>query len=1068
MSPDLLVNELLSLNHAQRVGRLVEVGTQSRTDPELAAILTRWEQGDWQERQWALTACWGSRDTDRLARMVSDPSRILANLAIRLLAQFASDDLAVRTLGTLTGRRRRRLLLGLRCRQRFAPVSAFVQQLQAQGDPDARRYHGLVSGQASAASGGPLDRVSWQRRAKDRPQETADLLVKTLNALRQPDGLLAQAALAALTPLSVTHPDLALDVIRALSRFQALGQLPLLPLLSRRPAVIADLVLASPSTVALDFGLVARRLDLSRLLLLLERRPGNLSRPEHWLRELTPADRVAVFERFGAGFRDADGCVAVALLALLPATLRIAEARRHLALPILATRPLVLAGYLAFLPWDEAWSQLEGFLQHPEAEMRGAGWQALTTAARYHGDHLGELLTQVRQRQHEQDPVRLLFLTGLADLPPQRWTAAHLSDLSGVVRDALDATDLSGASTHQLARLIWRLLPHQPAWAVEQLAVLFRERGAVFCLRLQDQLTDSDARRVEEALAPVYEDWGAKNRGGWLLWVANCLGCRLRVCPRLLAALRDLLKGDREFLAIPALELLRQYLPGPEFETLLTDLLKRDRGWAAVGSVFRHLYHRRQDLLQSFLDNPYIPGRLGKRDLLHYIPLTGHQRLTAPQQQTLGRTLSGLIRLPPGKRQPKDAWTVLLALDRISRVPAADHTRLLKLASDERPLVREAALRALGRLDTGEGLPTLLEALGDERARVAIYAVRTAFADLPAERVLTLLRDLSLRKVTVAKEALRLAGEFGGPSAFDWLEELAGKNLHRDVRIALLRALWDHLERPEAWSFLNQAASAPDGRLLAGVLRIPADNLSESARGRLIELLLGLTQHTEATVRLAALQRFASQPVPDPQGRLLDRALTLLASPLPDERSAAGQAVLATATAADSNRIAAAMTGLLPQRKPLTVWLVALAWATECNRERLAAVARASLAVLQTDPITICYQPALAVAADGLDGLRALAERLLAPRDYLDADALGSLDRAIEASMQRPDRVDLERLESEWAGSSEERLRRLAVTALRAAAQDGHGWTEARRARLERYRNDPARLVAAAAQFTFP
>ncbi len=585
--------------------------------------------------------------------------------------------------------------------------------------------------------------------------------------------------------------------------------------MERRPAAVADLVLASPSAVSIDLSRVAGRLGLDRLLALLESRPGTVPSPERWLNDLSPADRAALFERCGARFRDGEGCLAPTLLALLPATLRDREARRHLDLPVLATRPLLRAAYLAFLPWDESLSRLDGWLQHPEAEMRSAGWRALIELTRYHRERLGELLVLLRQRKHEQDPVRNAFLSELADLPPTRWQADHLPDLAGVIRDALDATDLSAGSTHHLARLLWRLLPHQPAWTAQQLAILFQERGPVFCLSLEHRLSDADVRNVEEALAPVYEEWHSANRGGWLLWVAGSLGRRLRACPRLLAALRELLKGDREILAIPALQLLHRHLPRAEYNVLLTDLLQRDRGWAAVAFVFRHLYSSRQDLLQPFLDQLYIPGRLGKRDLLHYIPLGGHQRLTAPQQQTLARTLATQTRLPRGKKMPKDSWTVLLAIDRLSRLPAGDPARLLALASDQRPLIRDAAVRALGRLDAGQGLTVLLEALGDERARVAIYALRTALSDLQAERVLELLRGVPLRKVTVAKEALRLAGEFGGPAAFSWLEELAGRNLHRDVRIALLRALWDHLERPAAWALLHQAGCRP-GRPTAG------------------------------------------------------------------------------------------------------------------------------------------------------------------------------------------------------------------------------------------------------------
>src|SRR5581483_861530 len=102
---------------------------------------------------------------------------------------------------------------------------------------------------------------------------------------------------------------------------------------------------------------------------------------------------------------DGEGCVPPALLAVLPGELRVAEARRHLALPVLTTRPLVRAAYFAFLPWDEARDGLRGWFQHPEAEMRAAAWGALTAAARYHASRLGELLALVRQRKNEQDPV---------------------------------------------------------------------------------------------------------------------------------------------------------------------------------------------------------------------------------------------------------------------------------------------------------------------------------------------------------------------------------------------------------------------------------------------------------------------------------------------------------------------------------------------------------------------------------------------------------------------------------------------------------------------------------------
>ena len=63
-------------------------------------------------------------------------------------------------------------------------------------------------------------------------------------------------------------------------------------------------------------------------------------------------------------------------------------------------------------------------------------------------------------------------------------------------------------------------------------------------------------------------------------------------------------------------------------------------------------------------------------------------------------------------------------------------------------------IRALGRMDARQGVPTLLDALGDARARWAVYALRASLMDLPPARVLEVMRTVPLVKVTVAKAGL--------------------------------------------------------------------------------------------------------------------------------------------------------------------------------------------------------------------------------------------------------------------------------------------------------------------------
>jgi hypothetical protein len=156
--------------------------------------------------------------------------------------------------------------------------------------------------------------------------------------------------------------------------------------------------------------------------------------------------------------------------------------------------------------------------------------------------------------------------------------------------------------------------------------------------------------------------------------------------------------------------------------------------------------------------------------------------------------------------------------------------------------------------------------------------------------------------VTVAKEVVRLAGGLATPEAFEFLREQEARPLHRDVRVALLRALWDHLERPEAWESMARAAQSEDDALLTSVVRIPADRLSVAARRRLLTLLVGLLGHGEPGVRLEVIERCQTQPVDDPERLVLAPLLEALASPLPDERGAAARAVFASCTRQDALR----------------------------------------------------------------------------------------------------------------------------------------------------------------------
>ena len=77
---------------------------------------------------------------------------------------------------------------------------------------------------------------------------------------------------------------------------------------------------------------------------------------------------------------------------------------------------------------------------------------------------------------------------------------------------------------------------------------------------------------------------------------------------------------------------------------------------------------------------------------------------------------------------------------------------------------------------------------------------------MPESRAISLLKGVVATKVTVAREVVRLLGELRTEESFQELLAWNDRPLHRDVKVALLRAMWDHLDKEQAWEILDAAA----------------------------------------------------------------------------------------------------------------------------------------------------------------------------------------------------------------------------------------------------------------------
>jgi hypothetical protein len=372
----------------------------------------------------------------------------------------------------------------------------------------------------------------------------------------------------------------------------------------------------------------------------------------------------------------------------------------------------------------------------------------------------------------------------------------------------------------------------------------------------------------------------------------------------------------------------------------------------------------------------------------------------------------------------------------------------------------------LGTLDAGQGIPTLLEALNDERARIAIYALRYALLRMPQNEALTILRSVPQTQVTVAKEVMRLMGDLSSDAAYQELLVRDRQELHRDVRVALLRALWSYGERSETWEVFTRAAQSSDPALTRSIVRIPADGLSLFARKQLAALIALLLARPEAEVRIDVLERCIEYPLTDSEYVLFPLLVKSMNSLLPDECEQAAKAAftLYVASEKDAALLGEAISGMLSNRQALQVSIECFLETLSEERHRSLPTTRAILAALAKDRLTIMLRLGIMVA--GLPWSE-VAPELMRLVDQLHADALVRAENAIQQAGSRPD-ADLFALEMALVNSHDERLRRLALAALIAQANKVSGWTDECIARLHSYREDFSALVAETAQYTFP
>lgn len=1185
---DRLLEELEASHHVGRVRRMLALGRDAKVDAGALALVDTLGAGDAYQRRLAVHALATLGDGGRLLRFVEDASASIRSLAFTLVPALCDDAQALEALKMAYGLRREKVLVqGLSRRRRRPVIDRFLDWLVVQPG-----FHDIVDLVPYATSEGvrrhlgrALARPSaifWDRLARGCPKALAEIFCERLRALeapaldergqpvaREPDPVTRQLIERHTAAIAEEAPDEALVLLDLLIERGIRSQLGrVVRLGALRPAGTLALVERWDLRVGgSPFASSAAELDEAALRRIVRRDPTLLGaamslaktlpaaklaavadawcetvrdRPTWGIclidRIADPARRMAAYQVWSVAARDRDGAIGLHVVQELPPDLREREGRRHLGEVIaLGTRPLQRLPYVRFLPWDDADAALRAYLGSPEAGLRGL---ALTTLLAIPGlrpaepELVDRALALVLARKNEQDPVRLVMLEALAAWPRTIWRKEHVPKISQIVRDALDAGDLSHASGRAAERLVLRTFGLDPARGAEWLGTLLRERGELYDVRVGAHLGDEEVRAAAPHLLAIARSWGQRERVFQVIQLAESLGARLPLVEGLAEVLTTTLREtpsggvaamilglfaahDRpRFEAMVAGELRRWLDRGwvgevlgfasrregkgkrqpplhPElgamvesiargrgsdaqviqavtllrvrdvvrFDRILGELLAADASYVSIPVILWHIHERRQDLLGPYLRAEAIRGRFATGKTAWVLPFErGFHRWTPAQNRAFAAILARVI----GDSE-RDTPTVWRCLAVHAALDAVTMEGLAAAAEDPRAAVQERAIRVMSRCDEGQCVPTLLRCLEDARARVAIYSLRRALRGMPPTRALTILAGVSMRKVTVGKEVVRLLGELRSDAAYARLIELDGQDLHRDVRIAMLRALWDHLDREPTWGVFERAVTGADWVMAARVGDIPADRLTVTSDRRLSALLARVLLRPEPEARIELLQRAWALAIRDPERAFLGAIGGRLRSLFDDEVRAAMVAILQRSTEVDIERLPGLLGGLLDDPRSLHTAVSTLLGISVRTRALWTAAARRVERVLADDPRHAVMRVRCAAAAMEA---RELAEYLagLAEAGAIDANVLA----ACEAIVQGLRLEDVARFAARLERSPSAAARRIALWALVRDAGPGRGWQDERLAGLARFQADPSPLVSGPALAVFP
>ena len=1072
-SPSTLVAQLDGMHFGDRMRALVQLGRLSKDDLALRNLIADWSASALYDRLLALQTAFGSRDATLPLKALADPSMHMKRRGIKVASVLCSDEQLVAASGTLPVRTRRSLIHELRRRRRLDVIETILDHVLQRDRPEfigclpygpeacvARHIEGATTRMA------PTD---WARLAKRHPRLVHDALLELVGQGKAKDYTVLQVVNSVLPPLARAKLVLSsVPILRAmLSMFQISDLAPSVqPLVAKFPSGMLELALELEIPLSATWSEVLNDVLLDRLIELNRQQP-NVVNAQNFKR-LRPERRAPVFEAFQHLWRSCNGFVTKSIVEALPMAQRTAEARRHLRLQEIVGNESGRMSYAALLPWDESLTVIKEYMKSKDVDTRASAMYNQISSARFSRDRVGDALQLVVQRRYENDLVRRSMLRALSELPMGVWKAEHLEPLRSIIADTLAAVDLSSDTIRNLNELIFRLFQQQPDFAVE-MVILFvqkRDNSLQYVYSQYGRLAPPDvSQELEKALLPSVHQWMERKEYGKVTALASKLDKHFAVSPAFWQIMEKMAleSGDRWETQLVVDTMSRSKTGRGSLTRLVPQLLDTDPSCIHNSVVNSMLQRRMPGLLTRFLTPADWRGKFNPNGQVRILIFDEcPQMWTREQHRIYAAALTAFIRDTTQAEHNQIRYIKLLA--RLHYTTESADAIAAFAEDSSRPVICETAVRALAHLDEGNGVPCLLEALGDSRARIAIYTIGRVLKSMGADETLSTLKSVRTQKVTVLKEIMRLIGDLETGDALEYLlQKEREPGLHVDVRLAILRRLWGFAAWTGVRPVLERAAADSEKEVAKLIVELPAEGTTDADKALLLHLLILTLSHPHPEVRLAALRRAAVQPLPDPSCQLALHLSRIVSASRPEaEVRLAATALFKHYSAAQPDRVASAFAALLPDRKTLAAVLAG--FLPLANLPSFAAAAAAVRAVLASDPLcTTLHLRLLCHSLAGVELHDAVAE--LAPR--LHADALVVAEAEVEASYTRKG-AQLHVLEERLRDSMSEQGRRLGLAALKGVARGPDRWTAECRRALGWYRGDDSVLVAEAAAFVFP